>query len=177
MSLGGMGYYKIKQALLKPEAIFVLGGHEEREKFAAQLAQDHPSLHIWVSSGSPPAYAKRIFEHYDVDGDRLHLDYKAQDTVTNFTSIVGDFKQENIDSVYLITSENHMHRAQIIAQIVFGSQGIAVKPMSVPSDNPPESKLKCVRDGFRSVWWVLTGETGTEWFDEKSSTLVTTKNL
>ena len=177
VSLGGVCYYKIKQALLKPEAIFVLGGHEEREKFAAQLAQEHPSLRIWVSSGSPPDYAKRIFEHYDVEGDRLHLDYKAQDTVTNFTSIVSDFKQESIDSVYLITSENHMPRANIIAQIVFGSQGIAVKPMPVPSDSPPESKLKCVRDGLRSVWWVLTGNTGAEWLNQNSNALVTTKNL
>nr|WP_225901146.1 YdcF family protein [[Leptolyngbya] sp. PCC 7376] len=177
ISAGSIVYYKVKQILLKPEAIFVLGGHEEREKFAAQLAQNNPALEVWVSSGSPPDYAKQIFEHYDVSGDRLHLDYKAQDTVTNFTSIVNDFKQQNIDSVYLITSENHMHRAQVIAQIVFGSQGIVVKPMPVPSQNPPESRIKCFRDGLRSIWWVFTGETGAEWMNKKSATVVTTKNL
>ncbi|OKH11882.1 YdcF family protein [[Limnothrix rosea] IAM M-220] len=177
IALGGVTYYKIQQAHLKPDVIFVLGGHEEREKFAAELAQSDPSLEIWVSSGSPRDYAQKIFQHYGVEGDRLHLDYQAKDTVTNFTSVVDDFKRKNIKSVYLITSENHMQRAQIVAQIIFGSQGIAVKPLPVPSQNPPEAKIKYLRDGLRSILWVFTRETGEEWFDKNSVTVVTTKNL
>jgi uncharacterized SAM-binding protein YcdF (DUF218 family) len=180
IAIGSITYHKIHQAFLKPEAAFVLGGHEEREKFAAQLAQNHPELEVWVSSGSPPDYAKHIFEHYNVKGDRLHLDYTAQDTVTNFTSLVDQLKQQDIDSVYLITSENHMQRAQIVAQIIFGSQGIAIKPLPVPSHNPPEDKLKCLRDGLRAILWVFTGETGEEWVEpSKTATLPdkTNKNL
>lgn len=177
LTIGGISYQKIHQALLQPEAVFVLGGHEEREKFAAELAQQHPNLDIWVSSGSPPAYAEHIFEHYGVDGDRLHLDYQAQDTVTNFTSLVEELKKQDIDSVYLVTSENHMERAQIVAQIIFGSQGIAIKPVAVPSDNPPEGKIKCLRDGLRSILWVFTGETGAEWFQKNSRVIVTSEKL
>ncbi|MGB2926417.1 MAG: YdcF family protein [Limnothrix sp.] len=177
LSASSLAYQKIHQTLLQPEAVFVLGGHEEREKFAAELAQDNPSLDIWVSSGSPPDYAGRIFDQYGVKGDRLHLDYEAQDTVTNFTSLVDDLKQQDIDSVYLITSENHMQRAQLVAQIIFGSQGIAIKPIAVPSENPPEAKLKCVRDGLRAVFWVFTGETGAEWFPKDSATIMTSEKL
>lgn len=174
---GGAFYYRVKQALLRPEVIFVLGGHEEREEYAAQLAQDNPALEVWVSSGSPPAYAQQIFDKYGVAGDRLTLDYRAEDTVTNFTSIVDEFKAQNIDSVYLITSENHMQRANIVGQIIFGSQGIAVKPLAVPSQNPPESTIKCLRDGLRSLLWVFTGETGAEWFEKNYAAAETIKNL
>ncbi len=173
----GLVAHQLRLALLQPKAVFVLGGHEEREKFAAQLAQQHPELDIWVSSGSPPDYAQRIFAKYGIKGDRLHLDYQAKDTVTNFTSLVDELKRQNIDSVYLVTSKNHMQRARVVANVIFGSQGIAVKPLAVPSHNPPEDKLKCLRDGVRAVLWVITGETGDKWFNENPATTTTNENL
>lgn len=161
--MGAIAYHQIEAALRQPKAIFVLGGHEEREQFAAQFAQQHPDLKVWVSSGSPPEYARQIFAKYQIEGDRLQLDYRAEDTVTNFTSLVEELKREGIDSVYLVTSENHMNRAKLVAQIVFGTNNIAVKPIPVPSEYPPETTLKSIRDGIRSLLWVVTGETGREW--------------
>ncbi len=143
-----------------PEALLVLGGHEERERFAAQLAQEHPQLPIWVSSGSPEAYAQKIFARAGIKSDRLNFDYRASDTVTNFTTLVDELQAKGIDSVYLITSENHMKRAKIIGDIVLGSRGIDFKPIYVPSNNPPEPIEKCWRDGARSIFWLITGQTG-----------------
>lgn len=161
MALGcWFGYKQIQSYFVKPEALFVLGGHEEREHFAAQLAKQHPHIPIWVSSGSPKDYAQKIFAKEGIKRDRLHLDYQASDTVTNFTSLVDRLKAEGIDSVYLITSENHMLRARIIGEIIFGSRGIIVKPISVPSDSPPESIRKSLRDGARAILWLTTGHTG-----------------
>ena len=154
------GYKQVQSYLVQPEALFVLGGHEERECFAAQLAQKYPHLPIWVSSGSPQDYAQRIFTKAGIEGDRLHLDYQASDTVTNFTSLVDELKAQGIDSVYLITSENHMPRARLIGEIVFGSRGIIIKPVAVPSDAPPESIQKSLRDGARAILWLTTGHTG-----------------
>ena len=154
------GYKQVQSYFVQPEAVFVLGGHEEREHFAAQLAKQHPHIPIWVSSGSPKDYAQRIFTKAGISSDRLHLDYQASDTVTNFTSLVDRLKAEGIDSVYLITSENHMPRARIIGELIFGSRGIILKPMSVPSDSPPESIRKSLRDGARAILWLTTGHTG-----------------
>ncbi|MEL4896076.1 YdcF family protein [Crocosphaera sp. Alani8] len=160
-SLGSwLGYKQLQSYLVQPEAIFVLGGHEDRERFAAQLALQHPDLPIWVSSGSPQNYVKQIFTNAGVSSHRLHLDYQAKDTVTNFTSLVTEMKAKGIDSVYLITSDNHMNRARIIGEIVFGTQGIVLKPLSVRSDNSPEPIEKIIRDGGRSFLWLLTGRTG-----------------
>ena len=153
-------YLQIKSILVKPEAIFVLGGHENRERFAAQFAQQHPELDIWVSSGSPEEYAEKIFAKAGIAGDRLHLDYQAIDTVTNFTTLVDELKNQGIDSAYLITSEDHMRRARIIGEIVFGSRGIVLTPISVPSDHKAESIHKSIRDGARALLWLTTGSTG-----------------
>ena len=154
------GYQILKGYIIKPEAILVLGGHEEREVFAAKFAQTYPELPIWVSSGSPKNYAQKIFSKYNISHDRLILDYHAVDTVTNFTTLVEQMKANGIDNVYLITSENHINRARIIGLIVFGSQGIAIKPISVTSEGEPESLTKCLRDGIRAIIWLFTGETG-----------------
>ncbi len=155
-----LGYKQLQSYFVQPEAIFVLGGHEDRERFAAKLALEHPNLPIWVSSGSPENYVTKIFTNAGISGDRLHLDYQAKDTVTNFTTLVKELKDQGIDSVYLITSDNHMNRARIIGEIVFGTQGITLKPLSVPSDDSPEPIEKIIRDGGRSFLWLLTGKTG-----------------
>jgi uncharacterized SAM-binding protein YcdF (DUF218 family) len=166
------GYKQIESYWIQPEAVFVLGGHEERERFAAQLAEQHPNLPIWVSSGSPEYYVRKIFTKAGVSSDRLHLDYQATDTVTNFTTLVDKLKAQGIDSVYLVTSQNHMLRALVIGEIVFGTHGIVIKPVSVPSSSPPESMKKCFRDGMRAILWVTTGHTGAalirSWYNEPS---------
>jgi uncharacterized SAM-binding protein YcdF (DUF218 family) len=159
------GYKQLESYWIQPEAVFVLGGHEERERFAAKLAQKHPNLPIWVSSGSPQDYAEKIFAKAGIESDRLHLDYRAKDTVTNFTTIVDELNARGINSVYLVTSESHMPRARLIGQIVFGSRGIVFKPLSVPSDSPPEPLEKCLRDGARAIFWLATGHTGATLID------------
>ena len=156
-----VGFKPADRVAVDPEALLVLGGHESRERYAAKLAQEHPELPIWLSSGSPQAYAQEIFANAGIEDDRLHFDYAASDTLTNFTTLVDKLKAEGIDSVYLITSENHMQRAKVIGDIVFGSRGIDFEPISVPSKNPPEPFEKSLRDGARAVFWLATGSTGS----------------
>jgi uncharacterized SAM-binding protein YcdF (DUF218 family) len=156
------GYRQAREWLLPAKAILVLGGHEDRERFAAKLARDYPNLPIWVSSGSPQAYAKKIFHKAGIKDDRLHLDYRATDTVTNFTSLVDRFETEGIDSVYLVTSDNHMLRARCIGEIVFGSRGITIKPVPVSSAAEDESLDKTLRDSARAILWLVSGDTGAE---------------
>lgn len=154
------GYKQIESYFVHPKAIFVLGGEEERELFAAKFAQKHPEIPIWVSSGSPQWYAQRVFTKAGIETKRIHLDYKAEDTVTNFTTLVDQLQSEGIDSVYLITSDDHMRRARVIGEIVFGSRGIAVKPVEIPTGRSPEPIEKAIRDGARAILWVTTGYTG-----------------
>jgi uncharacterized SAM-binding protein YcdF (DUF218 family) len=144
----------------QPQAILTLGGGSEREEFTAQFAQNYPNLDIWVSSGIPPQQATAIFQAAAIPKHRIHLDYRASDTVTNFTTLVADFKQRRLQHVYLITSDFHMPRAKAIATLVLGSQGIAFTPISIPSNEPRESIFRIVRDSGRSLLWIISGRTG-----------------
>lgn len=155
-----LGYKEIKSQLEQPQAMLVLGGSLQREKFAAEFARKYPELPIWVSSGSPKGYAERVFAKAGVNQNRLHLDYRAVDTVTNFTTLVDDLQARGIKSIYLITSDYHMRRARIIGDIVLGSRGINFKPISVPTGRAPEPIQKAIRDGARALLWLTTGHTG-----------------
>ncbi len=143
-----------------PQAIVVLGGDETREEQAATLAAHHPQLSVWVSSGSPESHIYQTFQASGVSRQRLHLSYKAKDTVTNFTTLVDTLKQNHIQSVYLVTSENHMGRARFVGRIIFGSRGIVMRPIAVKTDAEAESNNKYLRDSLRAFLWLTTGRTG-----------------
>lgn len=165
-----MGYREVKSYIQRPDALLVLGGATERENFAAEFAREHPQLPIWISGGSNPEYTEAVFADAGIDSERLHIDRAAVDTVTNFTTLVDEFQERGIDSVYLITSDYHMRRARIIGEIVFGSRGIVLKPVTVPSNRDTESPLKAVRDGARAVMWIVTGHTGSslnQWYETR----------
>lgn len=160
-----LGYKEVKSQVVRPEAVLVLGGSTtrlEREKFTADFARKHPSLPIWITGGSPKKTTEKVFAKAGVDPRRLHLDYEAVDTVTNFTTLVDDLEKRGIKSVYLITSDYHMRRASVIGEIVLGSRGIIFKPVPVPSQQSPEPIEKSVRDGARALVWMTTGYTGAD---------------
>ncbi|MEB3161357.1 MAG: YdcF family protein [Synechocystis sp.] len=143
-----------------PQAIIVLGGDEAREEQAATLAAHHPQLPVWISSGSPESHIYQTFQASGVPRQRLRLSYKAKDTVTNFTTLVDTLAQNKIRSVYLVTSENHMARAQFVGRIIFGSRGIVMRPIAVKTEAETESSDKYLRDSLRAFLWLTTGRTG-----------------
>ncbi len=145
-----------------PQAIFVLGGDFERTKFAGEFWQSRRDLDVWVSDF--PQYLdrhKQILKKFGVSEERFHLDGEATDTVTNFTSLVDDFADDNLQHIYLITSDYHMRRARVIATVVLGSRGVVVSPIAVDSGrDEDESLVRVVRDFGRSLLWLLSGRTG-----------------
>ncbi len=156
----GVGYRQLATQFSEPQAIFVLGGSPDREKFAADLALKYPDLPLWVSSGSPEEYSYWVFDQAGVDRQRLHLDYRAVDTLTNFTTLVDDLKSRGITSVYLVTSDYHMRRAQWIAEIIGAQRGVIFKIVPIPTDRSTEPILKALRDSGRAIVWLITGYTG-----------------
>lgn len=147
----------------RPQAILMLGGTVlgEREGFTAELVKWYPSLEIWISSpGINPNRVRQIFRSTGISDNRLHLDYRATDTVTNFTTLIPDFQRHRIQHMFLITSDYHMPRAKAIATLILGSQGIAFTPLSVPSNQQKEPIFPVLRDIGRSLFWIITGHTG-----------------
>jgi uncharacterized SAM-binding protein YcdF (DUF218 family) len=156
-----LGYRELKSYFVEPQAILVLGGAPKREDFAAEFARRHPEIPIWVSGGSPREYTESVFADAGITSERLHVDRHAVDTVSNFTTLVDTFRARGINSVYLITSDYHMRRARVIGELVFGSRGIDLKPVPMPSDQATEPIGKAIRDGARAILWLTTGHTGS----------------
>jgi uncharacterized SAM-binding protein YcdF (DUF218 family) len=159
------GFRKVNKAIL------ILGGAPNREMYGAAFALKNPNVPIWVSSGSPKEYSDEVFARAGISSDRYVLDYRAVDTVTNFTTLVDEFQARQITDVYVITDTFHMPRAQVIGSVVLGSRGIKMHPVPIPANmgyyaenqnKEKEPAKKSVRDGARSVLWLFTGMTLNE---------------
>lgn len=143
-----------------PQAILTLGGGGDREPYTAHFAKNYPDLPVWVSSGQTPDKARFIFRTVGIPDTQVNFDYRAVDTVTNFTSLVADLNSQNIHHIYLITSDFHMKRASAIAFLVLGSRGITFTPVPIPTTRPAESWAHVLRDFGRALMWLFTGRTG-----------------
>ncbi len=147
-----------------PQMILVLGGDVERERVAGELAR-RDGLPVLVSGGSNPEYAHWLFGRQGLGAGRVQLDYRATDTLTNFTSIVDELKRAKVRHVLLVTSSDHMQRAMLVGRLVAGSRGIGLTPVAVPCGErcQPEGWRKIWGDGARAALWVLTGRDLRSW--------------
>ncbi len=152
-------FYCQQQPKIPPQAILVLGGAPQREQFAAEFAQQHPNLPIWVSGGSNPEYAEWVFQKAGIDKKRIRLDYEAVDTLTNFTTLVNRLKTKGLTHVYLMTSDYHMRRASWMGNVILGSRGIKFKPIPIPTKFKTEPLQVAIFDGGRALLWLATGQT------------------
>lgn len=152
--------YQVKE----PQAIVILGGDLERFDQGAEFSQQHPDLEVWVSCGyRQKAPIQRVLNRTEINQAQVYYDLCPVDTVTNFTCTLKPLLARNFRYVYLLTSDYHLPRSLAIATLVFGSRGIAVKPVSLPSSAPRrESWLRILRDCLRCLVWLLTGKTGAE---------------
>ena len=152
-----------------PQLILVLGGDVDRERHAADLARDR-GLPVVVSGGSNPEYAHWLFEQRQgLPPGQVQLDYRATDTLSNFTSLVDDLRRARIRHALLVTSSDHMDRALLVGRIVAGSRGITLTPEPVDCAErcQPERRRKVWGDGLRALWWVLSGRDLRQWAAER----------
>jgi uncharacterized SAM-binding protein YcdF (DUF218 family) len=151
-------------SFVQPQLILVLGGDIEREKLAGRLAH-RDGLPLLVTGGSNPEYAQWLFSQEGLDRRQFRLDYRARDTLGNFTTVVDDLKRLGIHHVLLVTSSDHMDRALLVGRIVAGSRGIHLTPVAVPCGDSclPEGRRKVWGDGLRAAAWVVTGRDLRSW--------------
>lgn len=149
--------YLLPQNSQKPvDAIFVLGGSIEREIYVAELANPYPDLPILISRGSDTPCLQKIFLRLQARMENVWLEDCANSTFENFLFGVPLIRHWGTHKVKVITSSTHLPRAQWMAQIQFGAQGIAVEIALADGQGIPgnqESTLKTVLDLTRSIVW------------------------
>lgn len=148
-----------------PQMILVLGGDKDREITAAELARLR-GLPVVVSGGTNPEYAHWLFEQRaGLPQGQVRLDYRARDTLSNFTSLADDLRRARIRHALLVTSSDHMPRALLVGRIVAGSRGIHLTPVPVSCGSlcVPEGRRLVWGDGVRAALWVLSGRDLRSW--------------
>ena len=141
-----------------PQLVLVLGGDVDRERVGARLAREL-KLPLLVSGGSNPEYATWLIQDEGLEVERVELDYRAQDTLGNFTSLVDELQDRQVKHLLLVTSADHLARSMAVGQVVAGSRGIHLTgvPVACEPRCVSESSLKTWRDWIRAVAWVATG--------------------
>ena len=84
-----------------PELIFVLGGDIDREIAGMEIAKQL-NLPLLISSGSNPEYSDWLIKDKGMSSYLIRKDYRAVDTLTNFTTLIDELYQENISHLLLI---------------------------------------------------------------------------
>jgi len=141
-----------------PQLVMVLGGDVDRERVGARIAREL-DLPLLISGGSNPEYASWVLQQEGLAPERVQLDYRARDTLGNFTSVVDELQVRGVRHVLMVTSEDHLPRSMAVGQVVAGSRGIHLTgvPVACQPDCLEEGAFKRVSDWLRALAWVATG--------------------
>ena len=143
---------------LPVDTFLVLGGSINREVYVAKLAKQFPDVPILISQGSDDPCILQIFQREQISIDHVWLEKCADSTFGNFFFTLPILKSWKTKKVKLITSQTHLPRAKLLADIILGANGIAVDLDVAPETGVPgnyESTLKTIVDVTRSLFWAL----------------------
>lgn len=142
------------------QALVVLGGSHYTEEFAVEVARENPEALVIISSGQSRPCAYRTFvTEGGLDWSRIITDFRATDTLTNFTATVPLLKERGIRRVVVVTTTEHWKRAQVHAHFVFGSAGISYRARLLQGGGNYETPTKRLVDSLRSLVWLIIGDT------------------
>ncbi len=150
-------YIKAFRNIEQPQLILVLGGDVSREYLGVKLAKAM-GLPLIISGGSNPEFAEWLIEKSTIPSNLVTLDYRAEDTLGNFTSIIDDLLLKEVKHALLITSKDHMSRAMLVGNIIAGSRGIRLTSISAKCAPrcKEETLSKKTIDLIRALTWVIT---------------------
>lgn len=158
------------------QVFLILGGARVRELECARMIKEFvdrnrqadvvrslpPPLLVLLSSGS--ASLTQVAEASGTNPSCTRLDYRAVDTLTNFTTLASDLARSGCTSVTVATSQAHMCRAYPLAVLVLGSHGIRVSQLACPDSfdrhAKDESTIRALRDFTRALVWIMFGWDG-----------------
>jgi len=141
------------------DLILELGGNPSRMYRVIELAQQYPSAQIVISSEGSPDLVVGLLRGAGISNDRFVLDFKAWDTVTNFTHTLQLVQSYAPQVVYIVTDQFHMKRAMAIAKAVYFLRAIRLvaQPYMGSEPHPPEPSELIRYDQIRSWIWRLSG--------------------
>jgi uncharacterized SAM-binding protein YcdF (DUF218 family) len=136
--------------------VIELGGNISRLPHACRVALTYQGANLIISSEGGAQQCLQIALDAGLPRERIHLDYQAWDTVTNFTKTVALVKRFGTTDLHVVTDGFHMRRSIGIALIVYAMTGIRCHAKPSSSGAPEPWHLTCA-DWLRALVWRLTG--------------------
>jgi len=138
--------------------VLVLGGSADRESRCMRVVASE-TCPIWLSGPALTEDCLEVCESQGVDLEYLRVDYRALDTLSNFTSMVPDMKSRGFKQMILVTSQEHETRAKCIASMILPYYNIELSGViAIPgSKEDEEGTLIVLRDIIRTALWLLVG--------------------
>jgi len=136
------------------KAILELGGNINRLDTALEVAKQHPDALIIISTESDPKGCLDKLKAAGIPKDRFILDYKAWDTVTNFTETFPIIRDQEIGELYVVTDLFHIPRSQAICESVYFGKSVVTHYVAHGTDDHKETIWY---DLIRSLVWRFTG--------------------
>mmetsp|Transcript_2176 Transcript_2176/g.2500 ORF Transcript_2176/g.2500 Transcript_2176/m.2500 type:complete len:186 (-) Transcript_2176:770-1327(-) len=161
---------------------FILGGSKRREVAALKTClKKFPGVPIWISGPELTEDCLQVCEEEGVNPELLRIDYRAVDTLSNFTTMAPEMYKGGFKKVAIITSRYHMKRARTIASIIMPEFKVRYVPIAImyKADSEKENLVKVWRDQIRSYLWVYFRYDVTksllEWYHKDRVDMVTDK--
>ena len=136
--------------------ILHLGGNPNRIQKTIEVAKEHPTATIIISSEGNHPFIKDQLNKNNINLKRVIFDDSAYDTVGNFTDTYKLIKNLKANKVYIVTSNWHMERAVAIASIVYAFRGIEIIRCSW-SDGDRKDPGNTNWDVMRTIKWRFLG--------------------
>ena len=132
--LGGMMFKTMAPSrcatILPNDSIFVLTGDIRRIPFAMRQLRQHPNTYLYIIG----AGAKGSYEL----AQKVTIESKSKSTYQNALAIKEIAKKEGLDRIVIITTEDHMNRAQYLITQELPETEIVTCP--VPLTGMPAAK-------------------------------------
>ena len=139
------------------DVVLWLGGNSARGEMAASVAISRPGSVVVVSTeGDPRGCLQKLLDR-GIAKERVILDYKAWDTVTNFSLTWPLIEKLGAKTVYVVTDGFHMRRSMGIAKIVYAGRGVKALAMPSSPSGAKEPWRLTIEDWLRAALWRLTG--------------------
>lgn len=140
------------------DALLVLGGTPNREKYAAQLMKRTPARLALISSGSEDPCIWLMFEKAQAPKNNVWMEHTSRNTFENFVYAIPLLERWGRRKILLVTDEPQAEHALPMAQIMLGAHGMWVELALTPgsgsmqTDTPPYCYI------ITSIFWAVASQ-------------------
>jgi len=142
-------------------AILHLGGNSTRIETTIEMVKQWPDALVILGTVENPVECFTRLRIAGVNRNRIIFDFRAWDTVTNFTVVRRILKEFKVEQLCIVTDTFHMRRSMLIARIVYFANS-TIKEISAAYHQDPamvhakDTVLRTTVDVLRAVIWATT---------------------